>query len=220
MSPPLRFAPGPRPRTPSKKCMEMRGRAGAFTSVLVFFSYLLDGPLGRSSIFQAVSMAISGHAPDPARYLAPALPHEILLQLLSDPCLLPRHLAQARLVCQSWARAVDETITIVRLGSLPPPPHAPPARGGSSRGGSGHAACTASQLFARLARLPSLECLWLGPAVVRATAMPHHHAPSISSGASGCHPFHSLALSPSLISLRLQPDAQEAFALPQVRSCH
>ena len=162
-------------------------------------------------------MAMSEHAPDPARDLAPALPHDVLLHLLSDSCLLPRHLAQARLVCQAWARAADESITIVRLGSLPPPP--PPARGGSTKGGSRDAEQrTASMLFARLARLPSLGSLWLGPAVVRAIAVPPPHAPSLlSSAPSGHqHPLHALASSPSLISLRLQPDAQEAFALPQV----
>ena len=159
---------------------------------------------------------MSEHAPDPPRDLAPALPHDVLLHLLSDPCLLPRHLAQARLVCQAWARAADESITIVRLGSLPPPPL---ARGGSTKGGTRHAEQrTASLLLACLARLPSLGSLWLGPAVVRAIAMPPPHAPSLlSSAPSGHHhPLHALATSPSLISLRLQPDAQEAFALPQV----
>ena len=160
-------------------------------------------------------MAMSEHAPDPARDLAPALPHDVLLHLLSDSCLLPRHLAQARLVCQAWARAADESITIVRLGSLPPPL---PPKSGRSKGGTRHAEQrTASRLFARLARLPSLGGLWLGPAVVRAIAVPPPHAPSLlSSAPSGHHPLHALATSPSLISLRLQPDAQEAFALPQV----
>ena len=158
-------------------------------------------------------MAMSEHAPDPPRDLAPALPHDVLLHLLSDPCLLPRHLAQARLVCQAWARAADESITIVRLGSLPSPP-------ACTKGGTRHAEQrTASRLFARLARLPSLGGLWLGPAVVRAIAVPqsHHVLSSLSSAPSGHHhPLHALASSPSLISLRLQPDAQEAFALPQV----
>ena len=171
--------------------------------------------------FHALSMAISENASDPTRDLAPALPHDVLLRLLSNPCLLPRHLAQARLVCQSWARAADESITIVRLGSLPPPL---PPKSGRSKGGTRHAEQrTASRLFARLAHLPSLGSLWLGPAVVRAIAVPqsHHVLSLLSSAPSGHqHPLHALASSPSLISLRLQPEAQEAFALPQVGSCY
>ena len=194
---------------------------------------------------------------------ASSLPHDVLLHILSHPSLLPRNQAQARLVSKSWARAADDLITFVKLGRVPLPVTSPRSHhmdhdGGQkglsegSRGdaraastlGRGRSSLASLLLFDRLARLPSLSSIWLGPSVVRSllvqpggdsgkdgdcraglgrsliswASAPRTMALTSSSSSpfASPHPFHRLSESTSLTSLRLQPDAHDTFAIPQV----
>ena len=126
---------------------------------------------------------------------------DVVLQILSQNCLESRNIAQARLVCKIWLQASDELLKFVRLGNVP---------------STALPASPTKRLFNRLSELPYLESLWLGPEVVRQLSpLPHDYYPSSSSACTN-DPLIQLSACSSLTSLRLQPDAQEAYALPQV----
>ena len=124
---------------------------------------------------------------------------DVVLQILSQSCLESRHIAQARLACKIWLQASDELLKFVRLGNVP---------------STSFPALPTKRLFNRLSELPYLDSLWLGPEVVRQLSSLPHDSSSVS--ASTNEPLIQLVACSSLTSLRLQPDAQEAYALPQV----
>ncbi|KAG1676478.1 hypothetical protein FOA52_002298 [Chlamydomonas sp. UWO 241] len=120
----------------------------------------------------------------------PPLPDDVLLRILA--ALAPNQQALARLTCKAWAHAADALITSANVTG-----HQHELAASSGRSSTD----TTAALAARLAGLPSLGSVRLGPAVLRRPA------------AAAAH-LRALAACGSLTSLVLHPDAQEVCNLP------